>query len=162
MTACNTPHPHLRRPSHGFTLIEVMITVAIIGILAAVALPSYNDYIRRGQIQEAFANLSAYRLKLEQYYQDNRLYSASTTATTCGGAAASSLTAAELGGTTEYFTYSCSPSASGQGYTVTATGSAGRAIGNVYAIDHDGNRSTTEFKGASVTQACWLVRGAAC
>ena len=74
MTTRTTPHfatPHRRA---GFTLIEVMITVAIIGILAAVALPSYVDYIRRGKLQEGFAELSTARVKLEQYYQDFRNY----------------------------------------------------------------------------------------
>ncbi len=58
----------------GFTLIEVMIVVAIIAILASIALPSYNDYVRRGQIQEAFGYLSDSRVKMEQYFQDNRNY----------------------------------------------------------------------------------------
>ena len=45
-----------RMASCGFTLIEVMIVVAIVAILASVALPSYQDYIRRGQLQPAHAN----------------------------------------------------------------------------------------------------------
>ncbi len=65
-------------PSHatqrGFTLIELMIIVAIVSILAAVALPAYGDYVRRGQLPEAFAGMSDLRVKMEQYYQDNRNY----------------------------------------------------------------------------------------
>ena len=159
MTARNTPHPVLHRAPRGFTLIEVMITVAIIGILAAVAYPSYVEHVRKGHIQEAFSNLSSYRGKLEQYYQDNRRFAATTTATTCGGAAATTLTAAELGGEIRYFTYSCTPSDSGQGYTITATGSAGAAIGHTYTLNHNGVRATTKFKGSSVTASCWLISG---
>ncbi|MDX9844127.1 MAG: prepilin-type N-terminal cleavage/methylation domain-containing protein [Aquabacterium sp.] len=159
MTACNTPHPTLPRTHQGFTLIEVMITVAIIGILAAVAYPSYTDYIRKSHIQEAFSNLSTYRARLEQYYQDNRAFAASATATTCGGAADTTLTAAELGAEIEYFTYTCTPSDSGQGYLITATGSSGAAPGNTYTLDHTGARATTSFKGTSVTAACWLING---
>lgn len=159
MTACNTPRTFLRRTNQGFTLIEVMITVAIIGILAAVAYPSYTDYVRKSQIQEAFSNLSTYRAKLEQYYQDNRAFAASSTATTCGGAAATTLTAAELGGEIEFFTYTCTPSDSGQGYTITATGSAGAAPGNTYTLDHTGARATTQFKGSTSTATCWLING---
>ena len=48
-----TPRPH----QQGFTLIEVMITVAVVAILTAVALPSYNEYVRRGQRAEARAAL---------------------------------------------------------------------------------------------------------
>ena len=100
MTACTPPRTFLRSTSQGFTLIEVMITVAIIGILAAVAYPSYTDYVRKSHIQEAFSNLSAYRAKLEQYYQDNRAFAASATATTCGGAAATTLTGVPPSGQT--------------------------------------------------------------
>ena len=58
----------------GFTLIELMIVVAIIGILAAVALPAYNDYVRRGKIANATSVLSMMRVQMEQYFQDNRTY----------------------------------------------------------------------------------------
>lgn len=50
-------HKHTPRNARGFTLIEVMIVVAIIGILSAIALPSYNEYIRRGHRADARAGL---------------------------------------------------------------------------------------------------------
>ena len=58
--------------SRGFTLIELMIAVAIIAILAAIAIPSYSEYVRRGRITEAISALSGMRVKMEQYFQDNR------------------------------------------------------------------------------------------
>ena len=67
-----------RLPASGFTLIEVMITVAIVAILGSIALPAYFDYVRRGQLPEAFSNLADYRVKMEQYYQDNRNYGTTT------------------------------------------------------------------------------------
>ena len=73
---------HTRARATGFTLIEVMIVVAIIAILASVAMPAYTDYIRRGATQEAFTTLADLRIRLEQHYQDNRAYGP-TAATTC-------------------------------------------------------------------------------
>ncbi len=149
---------HTRARATGFTLIEVMIVVAIVAILASVALPAYNDYIRRGAMQEAFTNLAQLRIRLEQYYQDNRRYAPATDATNCGGAAATALTAAEAGGTAKYFDYTCEPSDSGQAYLLTATGK-GTAAGFTYTLNERGAKSTTEFKGAATTGvACWALK----
>lgn len=54
----------------GFTLIELMIVVAIIGILAAVAIPSYQDYTARAQVTEASTLTSAYKTALAEYYSN--------------------------------------------------------------------------------------------
>ncbi len=64
----------------GFTLLELMIVVAIIAILAAVALPSYRDYVLRGNLVDGTQQLAAYRAQMEQYYQDARTYADSGTA----------------------------------------------------------------------------------
>ncbi len=145
--------------SQGFTLIEVMITVAIIGILAAVALPSYKDYIRRGQQPEAFNALSDFRTKMEQYYQDNRKYG---TGSTCAvGATASSWNGFAA---TDRFSYVCTitDTATQQAYSITATGTSGQVNGDVYAIDQNGNRTTSVFKGATVSENCWLTKASTC
>lgn len=152
-----------RGDARGFTLIEVMITVAIVAILASVAYPSYTDYVRRGQLQEAFTNLSNYRIRMEQYYQDNRRYTTGAAANTCAGAAANPLTAAELGGPIRHFTYSCVPGNSGQTYVLTATGVAGsNTAGYAYTINEAGARQTTQFGGAAQNPArdCWASRSA--
>ena len=58
----------------GFTLIELMITVAIVAILAAIALPSYQNYIKRANIKAAQTDLVALSLVFENYYQRNLSY----------------------------------------------------------------------------------------
>lgn len=55
----------------GFTLIELMIVVAIVGILAAVGLPAYQDYISKAKITEAFATLDAAKLQVTEYASTN-------------------------------------------------------------------------------------------
>lgn len=60
------------RADGGFTLIEVMIAVAVVAILAAPALPSYRDYVTRGNIPEATSRLLTKQVQMEQWFQDNR------------------------------------------------------------------------------------------
>ncbi len=139
-----------------------MIVVAIIAILASVALPSYLDYVRRGQLPEAQAALSDFRVKMEQYYQDNRNYGAAN----CANVGPPSWSAGN--GTLTYqgaqfFTYSCVLSGGGQGYTATAAGSSGRAAGHDYTVDHNNARRTIKFKnGGAINKPCWLIKGSEC
>jgi len=130
----------------GFTLIEVMVVVAIVAILAAIALPSYTDYVRRGKIQEATTNLLTMRTKLEQYYQDTKTY--------VGACAAGTIAPVPVG---KYFDITCALAANT--YTVTATGK-GDTTGFVYTINQTNARvsTVTGVDGWSGNGSCWVIR----
>jgi type IV pilus assembly protein PilE len=150
--AMNLPRRH--RTIAGFTLIELLITVAIIGILAGVAIPAYTDYVRRGKLPEATSALSDYRIKMEQFFQDNRNYGNGGCAV--GGVNTPAWNSFAPQGA-KNFTYGCeAPSATT--YKITAT-----SADSAFTIDQDGAMTTTKFKGAAATgKNCWLIKGDEC
>jgi type IV pilus assembly protein PilE len=137
----------------GFTLIELMITVAIVAILVAVALPSYRDYILRGQLADARNVLSSGAARLEQFYQDNRNYG--TAAGGCGIVPAT--------GSSRYFTFSCALNGTApttdQAFTLTATGT-GATAGFTFTIDQLRAQRTTGVPTGwgTAPQGCWITR----
>ena len=140
--------------AEGFTLLELMIAVAIVAILAAIALPSYSDYIKRAKLVEAQNALADFRVKMEQYYQDYRSYGPST-GTACG------VTAPLLNN----FTLTCATVAigsnAGQAYTATATGNTGAVVaGFVFTIDNANTQQTTHWPAGWGPPAgnCWVIR----
>ncbi|MGH8711434.1 MAG: type IV pilin protein [Burkholderiales bacterium] len=145
------------KTQNGFTLIELMIVVAVVAILATIALPAYTDYVTRGKIPEATSNLADLRVKMEQWYQDNRNYQ-NTAATACGV----TMPAAPV---VKYFTFACANPGGNQTYTLTATGTASMA-GFVYTIDQSNVKTSTITgkPGWNGTQpACWITRkGGSC
>jgi type IV pilus assembly protein PilE len=149
-----------KRAHKGFTLIELMIVVAIIGILATIAIPAYTDYVRRGNLPEAFSRLSIYATRMEQYYQDNRNYG---TAGCADVATPTGLTFPSNASGAQKFDYGCTLTAGGQGYELTAAGVSAAVVGHGYVLTHTGEQRTTYFKGASMAfKNCWLNKGSEC
>lgn len=142
----------------GFTLIELMIVVAIVAILAAVALPSYRDYILRGQLVDATSLLAAGRANMERYFQDNRTYAS---AGTFNPPCAAAIPVAQR--TQGNFVLSCAaPGANA--YLLTATGS-GPVSAFTYTVTEQDARTTTITSGPSgwVGGNCWVVKkGSVC
>jgi type IV pilus assembly protein PilE len=129
----------MERMQRGFTLIEVMITVAIVGILTAVALPAYSDYVTRSRLSEAFTVLGAAQPAAEQYWANGRKYD----------------DFANFPATTPNFSYALS-NASASTYTLTATGT-GKMAGFVYTINQSGARATTASPtGWGTRTDCWV------
>ena len=140
-----------RLRTRGFTLIEVMVTVAIIGILASVALPSYSAYLQRSKVPTGLDSLGAYFTRMEQRYQDTgNYYNAASTA--CGVAVPTGV---------QNFTVACAITSAGQGFTATATGS-GALAGYTYTITHQGTRATTAHPKGVPSTSCWSTKGTVC
>ena len=140
-----------RAASAGFTLIEVMITVAIIGILSMVALPSYRDYILRGHLVDASNGLATIRAQMERHFQDNRSYATVGTFTTpCAAAAATR--------TFNLFVVSCSGTPTATAFTLQSVGS-GNVDGFTFTITEADVRATAAAPtGWNTCATGWMLK----
>lgn len=135
-------------PPRGFTLLELMIVVAIIAILGAIALPSYAAYVTRSRVLDAVTRLADARARMDDYFQDQRTYV--DDAGHCG------VTPPAVA--TDYFVVACEATATA--FTYTATGLAAKGMASfVYSIDQAGNKATVSVPpGWSRTVDCWTIR----
>ncbi len=121
----------MKKLQQGFTLIELMIVVAIIGILAAIAVPAYQDYIARAQVSEAFVMADGVKVDIAEQCQNNG---------SCANIVAPALPTGKYASVTAV-------SAAGV-ITATMAGTANAAVANATVT------LTPTLNAASVTWAC--------
>lgn len=125
----------------GFTLIEIMITVVIVGILTAIVFPNYSRYVVRTRLGDAYSALAGAQPAAEQYWSNNRKYTG--------------MSSAVLPANTDYFTFTINNDTATT-YTITATGK-GTLAGFEFSIDQSGNRTTGKVPAGWVKPAnCWV------
>lgn len=135
-----------RSDSYGFTLIELMIVVTIMGIIAAIAIPAYTQYVRRAQRVDATAALLRIQNAQEKYYLSNNGYAASTT---------------DLGITTtenDLYTLAITAPAPTTDFAATATAKGVQLQDEdcrVFTVTGQGVRSATDAGGNNSTAECW-------
>lgn len=140
------PMSPIRRHASGFSLIELLIAVAISGIIAAVALPAYTSYVTQGKIPDALSILSTKQLQIEQAFLDNRTY---VGATGCTADTTSS----------KYFDFSCTTQ-NATAYTLKATGKSSMA-GFAYTIDQTNTKTTFAVPSGWAQPSpntCWVTK----
>ena len=152
-----TPHRarHLAPPARGlggFTLIELMIAVTVLGILAAIAYPQYTEFVQRSRITDATSALGDFRTRMEQFFQDNRTYA---NAGACG------VPDPAVAGSSS-FQLTCA-GANATGYNVTAAGLASKGMSafsyRLTVAPAGVTRATVSAPAGWATPAnCWAVR----
>ncbi len=134
----------------GFSLLELMIVVAIIGIISAIAVPAYQDYVTSAKTTEATSGLADLRVRLEQYYQDNRTYAGFVD----GGCNFTSNNKPAI--IAQNFSYQCVTNA--DSYRITATGNSGKGMSSFeYTIDEDNLRTSKTPDGGGGND-CWSTK----
>ena len=121
----------------GFTLVELMIVVVVIAILASIALPSYQDYVKKSRARAATADLVALAAAVENHFQRNLNYPAELLDVTTWKAAH-----------TDFFNYSYSGDSNS--YTLTASGK-GVMDGCDLALQHDNTRTVSSASDCGIS-----------
>src|SRR6185437_2968260 len=143
-------HRSVRAPTRGFSLIELMVAVAIVAILAAIALPSYRRYVLQGNRTDAIKALAFYQQALERCYSQNFTYvNAGTTPCSSAPGTATNTTNGD---------YQLTFAINASNYVLTATAIGTQAPDTqcaVFTITQAGVQAAQDTSGNDQTQACW-------
>jgi type IV pilus assembly protein PilE len=131
----------MRRFNRGFTLIEIMIVIAIIGIIITIAAPSYTEYLKKGRRAEVVSLLSEQAQILERFYTKNTVYTGIT------------------GLSTGNDFYTITPTITDQTFLLTATRNAGTTMATDkcgdFTLTNTGVRSMNNATTGLTTKDCW-------
>jgi type IV pilus assembly protein PilE len=131
----------MRRFNRGFTLIEIMIVIAIIGIVITIAAPSYTEYLKKGRRAEVVSLLSEQAQTLERFYTKNNVYTGIT------------------GLSTGNDFYTITPTIADQTFLLTATRKAGTSMATDkcgdFTLTNTGVRSMNNATTGLTTKDCW-------
>ena len=143
----------MKRQDSGFTLMELLIVVAIIGILTAVAVPAYGNYVTRSRLVEAFSGLAMAQTSAEEYWSNNHTY--------VGFGTVDATHPRRLPPDSANFSFSFDDAnASDSAFKVIASGKPGTPVADfTFTIDQSGTRATTAApSGYGTSASCWIDR----
>ena len=131
----------MRRSNRGFTLIEIMSVIAIIGIVLTISIPSYNEYVKKGRRAEVVSLLSEQAQSLERFYTKNNVYTGIT-----GLSAGNDF-------------YTLTPTITDQTFLLTAARKTGTAMATDkcgdFTLTNTGVRSMNNATTGLTTKDCW-------
>ncbi|PNA06371.1 MULTISPECIES: type IV pilin protein [Pseudomonas] len=131
----------MRRSNRGFTLIEIMIVIAIIGIVITIGYPSLTEYVKKGRRADVVSNLSEQAQILERFYSKNNVYTGVT------------------GLSTGNDFYTITPTITDQAFLLTATRKTGTAMATDkcgdFTLTNTGVRSMNNATTGLTTKDCW-------
>lgn len=141
-------------PARGFTLIELMIAVAIIGILAAIAYPSYTKYVREARRAEAQADMLKMQIGIEKWRANRASYRSDATTSSPGTALTNSAANAGFLGTNAYYDYTIVDT-TGSAYTIKAEAVTGKSQVNDVAGSTSCTPLTINQSNTKTSAGCW-------